>query len=148
MSEIIAIRPVPVPVSARATSVESGLGVQAGSILIDLGSDPPESLLVPSRTLPDGWGLMRDPAQLADTELSDAGWYLFFLAGEIEVTVVRLDRLEAMRVAMNRVVRKVKSQKCNSFEVARVTESSFLGIPRVSVYGHVRNLQKGRLLFG
>jgi hypothetical protein len=148
MSEVITNTPMPVTLRAGAAGVESGLAVQAGSILIDLGVDPPKSLLVRSRSLPNGWGLIQDPAYMVDAELSDAGWNLFYLAGEIKVGVAGFDRSHALQAALNRVIRKVKSQKCNSFQVARITESSFLGISRVGIYGHVRHLQKGRLLLG
>lgn len=148
MSQLTAAAPLPVPVRAGAAGIETGLAVQSGSILIELSADPPKSLLVRSRSVPSGWGLIQDPAYLFDTGLREAGWNLFFLAGEIKATVVGFDPSAALQAALNRVIRKVQSHKCNSFEVARVTQSSFLGLSRVSVYGHVRHLQKGRLLFG
>lgn len=146
MRDLTAAAPTPFP--ASLAGVESGFAVQAGSILVDLNAGPPKSLLLGNQSLPSGWGLIEDPSCVTGKEMTDAGWNLFFLAGEIKATVFGMNRSDAVRAALNRLIRKVKSEKCNSFEVARVSESSFLGISRVSIYGHLRHLQKGRLLFG
>jgi hypothetical protein len=148
MSQVTAARPLPLPVRAGAAGIKDGFAVQASSILFDLGSDPQKSLPIKSRSLPSGWGLIQDPECVADPGFVDAGWNWFFLAGEMTVTAVGFDRSNALQAALSRLLRRVKAQKCNSFEVARVIESSFLGIPQVGVCGHVRHLQKGRLLFG
>jgi len=73
---------------------------------------------------------------------------LFFMAGEIKTTVFGFDRQHALRAALERLIAVVKSQHCNSIEITRVTDKSFLKVPYVTVSAHARHLQKGQLFSG
>ena len=48
-----------------------------------------------------------------------------------------------VRTALNRLIARVKLQKCNCLEIDEVAAKSFLGMPYVSVSGHSRHIQKG-----
>ena len=67
------------------------------------------------------------------------------MAGEIKATVFGFDKPKALGAAVKRLITDVKSQHCNSIEIARVTDRSFLGVPYVTVFAHPRHLQKGVL---
>ncbi len=102
-------------------------------------------------TLWFGWPI--PPAVKADRStfekaVHEAGWTLFFMAGEIRVTVFGFDRQKALRGALNRLITDVTSQHCNSIEITRVMSRSLLRVPYVSVSAHPRHLQKGIRLFG
>jgi len=51
---------------------------------------------------------------------------------------------KTLRSALKRLVAMVKSQSCNSIEITQVKQKSFLKLPYVSVWAHVRHLQKGQ----
>ena len=70
------------------------------------------------------------------------------MAGEIKTTVFGFDRQKALRAALKRLIAEVKSQHCNSIEITRVVDKSFLSVPYVSVSAHPRHLQKGMLFSG
>ena len=70
------------------------------------------------------------------------------MAGEIKATVFGFDRQNALRAALKRLITDVKSQHCNSIEITRVVDKSFLRVPYVSVFAHARHLQKGMLFSG
>ena len=70
------------------------------------------------------------------------------MAGEIKTTVFGFDRQKAVRAALKRLIAEVKSQHCNSIEITRVVDKSFLSVPYVSVSAHLRHLQKGLVFLG
>ena len=78
-----------------------------------------------------------------EKEIKDAGWTLFFMAGEIKATVFGFNQQRTLRTALKRLLTMVKSQGCNSIEITHVTEKSFLKAPYLTVQAHVRHLQKG-----
>jgi len=78
-----------------------------------------------------------------EQQIQEAGWTFFFMAGEIKATVFWFDRQRTLRTALQRLIAKVKTQNCNSIEIAQVTGDSFLYVPYVSVFAHPRHLQKG-----
>ena len=53
----------------------------AGSILIEEGTQLPDSVLLESESYSSGWAALRNPRSL-DPEIK--GWTFFFMAGEIK----------------------------------------------------------------
>jgi hypothetical protein len=88
----------------------------------------------------DGYGL--------DRKIREAGWHFFYFAGENKVTVSGRECEQTMRKAIEHILAGLKSEKTNSFEITRVTLSSFLGIPFTNVFFHMRNVQKSMFLLG
>ena len=107
------------------------------------GAHLPPSLLLQSPSDSNGWAAVQDDGPTFEKAVQKAGWTLFFMAGEIEATVLGFDREKAVRAAFKRLIANVTSQHCNSIEITRVTGTSFLGVPYVSVSAHARHLQKG-----
>jgi hypothetical protein len=124
------------------------MSFETGSILLADGAAAPESLHLRSDSLLGGWGLIANARSTVDKDMTDAGWTLFFVAGGIKATVFGFDEQKTVPAALKRLAGMVKDLKCNSFEIAQVTHSLFMGISRVTLSGHARHLQKGSLLFG
>ena len=112
------------------------------------GADLPPSLLLQSQPDSNGWAAVKDDRSTFEKAVQKAGWTLFFMAGEIEATVLGFDREKALRAAFRRLIANVTSQHCNSIEITRVTGRSFLGVPYVNVSAHPRHLQKGVCFLG
>jgi hypothetical protein len=122
--------------------------ITAGNILVREATNLPRSLLVESDSDSNGWAAVKDNPSTFEKTVEEAGWTFFFMAGEIKTAVFGFDKQKALRTALKRLIRDVKSQRCNSIEITRVVDKSFLGIPYVSVFAHARHLQKGRLFSG
>ena len=122
--------------------------ITAGSILVEEGTHLPKSLLLQSEPNSDGWVVVKDARSTFEKTIQEAGWTFFFMAGVIKTTVLGFDKQKAVRVALKRLIADVKSQHCNSIEITRVTDKSFLKVPYVSVSAHPRHLQKGIVFSG
>jgi hypothetical protein len=145
---------VPAPTSlefeAGLFSAPSGTAqeIREGIILIESDARRPVSLLLRSASFLNGWDVVGNDRSILEKEMKDAGWVLFFMAGEIKATVFGFDEQKALPAALKRLAGKVKAQNCNSFEIMNITRSSFLGTSRVSVSAHARHLQTGLVCFG
>ena len=117
--------------------------IAAGSILIQEGTYLPNSRPLRTRSDGSGWAAVEDSRSVFEKAVRAAGWTFFFMAGEIKTTVFGFDRQKTLRAALQRLIRNVKSQNCNSIEITQVTGRSFLKLPYVSVSAHPRHLQKG-----
>ena len=117
--------------------------IKAGSIWVMNGADLLPSLLLQSQPDSNGWAAVKDDRSTFEKAVQKAGWTLFFMAGEIDATVLGFDKEKALRAAFRRLIANVTSQHCNGIEITRVTSRSFLGVPYVKVSAHARHLQKG-----
>jgi hypothetical protein len=117
--------------------------ITAGSILIQEGTQLPNSRPLQRESPSSGWAAVKDSRSAFEKEVREAGWTFFFMAGEIKATVFGFDRQKTLRAALKRLIKNVKSQNCNSIEITQVTGKSFLKLPYVRVSAHPRHLQKG-----
>jgi hypothetical protein len=122
--------------------------IAAGSVFIDEGAQLPNSVLLQREPHSSGWAKVTNVRSAFGKEIPDAGWTIFFMAGEIKTTVFGFDRERALGIALSRLIANVKGEKCNCIEITQVTGNSFLKIPYVSVSAHPRHLQKGRAFAG
>src|SRR6266852_1266263 len=122
--------------------------ITAGSILVEESTHLPKSLLLQSESGSNGWAAVKDVRATFEKAIQQTGWTFFFMAGEIKTTVFGFDRQKALRAALKRLIAEVKSQHCNSIEITRVVDKSFLSVPYVSVSAHPRHLQKGMVFSG
>jgi hypothetical protein len=120
----------------------------AGSILIEEGTHLPDSVLLQGESYSSGWAAVQNTRASLDQDIKEAGWTFFFMAGEIKSTVFGFDRQKTLGAALKRLIASVKLNKCNSFEITRVTSKSFLTVPYVSITAHRRHLQKGLVFCG
>ena len=121
--------------------------ITAGSIFIERGIHLSNSLVYEDGFDVSGWASLKGARSTFEKKLQEAGWTLFFMAGEIKATAVGSDP-EALRTALKRLIVKVKSQHCNGLEVTQVTRRSFLGVPYASISAHPRHLQRGSVFAG
>jgi len=117
--------------------------IKPGSIWVRDRAHVPDSLLLQSESDSNGWTAVRDDRHTFERAVQKTGWTLFFMAGEIDATVLGFDKEKALRAAFRRLIANVTSQHCNGIEITRVTSRSFLGVPYVKVSAHARHLQKG-----
>ena len=122
--------------------------ITAGSILVEEGTYLPKSLRHQSESDSNGWAAVKDARSTFVTTIQEEGWTFFFMAGEIKATAFGFDRQKALRAALKRLIAEVRSQRCNSIEITRVMDKSFLKMPYVSVSAHPRHLQQGVLFSG
>jgi len=122
--------------------------ITAGSILVEEGTHLPNTFLFQSEPHSNGWAAVKDSRSTFEKTIREAGWTFFFMAGEIKATVFGFDRQKALGTALKRLTTDVKSQHCNSIEITRVMDRSFLRMPYVSVSAHPRHLQRGILFSG
>jgi hypothetical protein len=117
--------------------------ITTGSVLVQEGTRLPKSVSLHCDSRWNGWAAVRGPLLAFEKTIEDEGWTFFFMAGEIKVTAFGSDREKALRLALKRLVKHVKAQRCNSIEITRVADKSFLRAPYVSVSAHTRHLQMG-----
>ncbi len=122
--------------------------ITAGNILVQEGTKLPKSLLLQSESNSNGWAAVKDARSTFEKAVQEAGWTFFFMAGEIKANVFGFDRQKARRAALKRLIADAKSQHCNSIEITRVVDKSFLRVPYVSISAHPRHLQKGMCFSG
>jgi hypothetical protein len=122
--------------------------VAAGDILIEGGTYLPKSLTAPGESSVPGWSEVKSDRPTFEKEIKDAGWTLFFMAGEIEATVFGSDKQRTLGTALRRLTAMVKSQNCNSIEISEVAEKSFLKVPYLRVCAHARHLQQSLIFSG
>jgi hypothetical protein len=122
--------------------------ITAGDLLVQEGINVPRSLRLPTEPHSTGWATVNGTPAAFEKTIHEEGWTLFFMAGEIKTTVFGFNRQHVLRAALDRLITIVKSQHCNSIEITRVTDKSFLKVPYVSVTAHARHLQKGQVFSG
>jgi len=122
--------------------------IAAGDILLERGAYLPDSLAAPGESSLPGWSAVQGGRPEFEKEIKQAGWTLFFMAGEIQTSVFGFDRQRTAQTALKRLSTIVKSQSCNCIEITDVTEKSFLKLPYVRVRAHARHLQPSLVFAG
>jgi hypothetical protein len=122
--------------------------VAAGDILLERGTYLPDSLTATGESSLPGWSAVQGGRPVFEKEIKQAGWNLFFMAGEIESSVFGFDRQRTAQTALKRLGTMVKSQNCNCIEITDVTQKSFLMLPYIRVRAHARHLQPGLVFSG
>jgi len=139
----LAGRPATLPFVGRSPQEP----ISAGGVFIEKTNRLPESLIFQNGSDVAGWAALDGARSTFEKTLQEAGWTLFFMAGEVKVTVLGSGP-EALRTAIERLIVKVKSDKCNALEITQVTKRHFLGVPYVSLSAHPRHLQMGLVFSG
>lgn len=121
--------------------------ITAGSIFIEKSAHLPNSVVYENGSDVTGWAMLKGPQSTFEKKLGEAGWTLFFMAGEIKVTALGSDP-ETLRTALKRLIANVKSQQCNGLEISQVARHRLLGVPYLRVTAHPRHLQRGLVFAG
>ena len=83
-----------------------------------------------------------------EKELLAGGWTFFYMANAVSAISFGFNRAHMTRMAVQRLIAKVREQRCNSLEIGDVSSHSFLWMPYVRVSGHARHIQKGMIFSG
>jgi len=121
--------------------MNSALSFETGTTFLQAGTPMPGSLVLRYGSFMDGWGVVDNPQSMAGKEMKDAGWHFSFLAGEMKATAFGFDGAKALASGLKRLAEMAKTIRCNSFEISHVTHMLVLGISKVSVSAHARNLR-------
>jgi hypothetical protein len=78
-----------------------------------------------------------------DRKIREAGWKLFFMAGELKTLVPAWGGQKTLGRGVRRLLAQSRSENFNCLEVTNILRKRFLGIPYVSVAGHSRHIQLG-----
>jgi hypothetical protein len=78
-----------------------------------------------------------------DRKIRDAGWKLFFMAGELKTLVPAWGGQKTLGRGVKRLLAQSRSEHFNCLEVTNILRKRFLGIPYVSIAGHSRHIQLG-----
>ena len=125
--------------------------IKTGTVLIREGALLPGALRFESESCVPGWKLLKHlNGYTLDRKIREAGWTLFFQAGEIKSTVFGIDGQQMARRAIERILRDPKAEKFNSLEIARVTSvgsERFPGVRFLTVAANLRHIQESLFLF-
>ena len=119
----------------------------AGTIFIKEGTALPKSLRIESEPYSKGWRLITELGGCdLDRTAGEAGWTLFFMAGEVNATVFGSD----FKGSAGRAVRKLmmKMNGFNCLEITQVAAGRAFGLPSVTASGHARHIQESMFLVG
>ena len=120
---------------------------KAGTVFIKEGTALPESLRIESEPYSKGWRLITELGGCdLDRTVSAVGWTLFFMAGEVNATVLGSD----FKGSAGRAVRKLmmKMNGFNCLEITQVAAGRAFGLPSVTAFGHARHIQQSMFLVG
>ena len=122
-----------------------------GTILVDETAARPQCLeLADSTHYATSW-VPVTPAhafQEFERELRASGWTFFHMANVVSAISFGFDRTHMTQLAVQRLIEKVREQRCNCLEVDDLTLHSFLGVPYVRVSAHPRHIQQGMVFSG
>jgi hypothetical protein len=122
--------------------------IKMGTILIEGSALLPDSLRFESEPYWKGWRLVHNLDGYAlERKICEAGWNFFYMAGEINASVIGFDVGKATDSAVKRVLAKLKTEKFNSLEITDVAAERFLGLRYVTVSAHPRHIQESMYLF-
>lgn len=123
------------------------IDIEAGSLLLRAGLQGPNTLRISTSSYSKQWdavvgqnGFVLERAVLA------AGWHFMCLAGAVRAMAFGRSEGKNARLAVDRVLAKIRKQDFNAAEVVEISTKHFLGIPYLSVSANARHLQPGNTL--
>lgn len=122
--------------------------IQSGTLLIKRGTVVPESITFESRPCLKGWIIVQGlSASGLDRKLNEVGWNLIYLGTEISASAWGQDEAKAALKAVRRLLKRKDANHFNSLHITEIYVRRWLGVPRVRVVAHWRQMQKGPVLF-
>ncbi len=123
--------------------------IEVGTILMEDRPAITQSLGLDGESFSRGWSVLNTVGASAfELKVGAAGWRFFFLAGEVKATVFGPPGALNTQRALLGILSKVREQNFNCFEVTKIAEGHFLGIPYTTVGGNSRHVQKAWILQG
>jgi hypothetical protein len=122
--------------------------IQNGTLLIKQNTVVPESITFESRPCLKGWNIVQGlSASGLDRRLNEVGWNLVYLGTEISASAWGWDEAKATLKAVRRLLRRKDANNFNCLHITETYVRRWLGVARVCVVAHWRQMQKGPVLF-
>ena len=120
--------------------------IVAGLVFIsDATTRPPSCELEKLASVP-GWSCVTNYSGTElGREIESAGWTFFYMAGDIRSTSFGRDDTARTERSLRRLLKGVALGRCNCLQITDIQRRSFRGMPYVSLIGHARHIQRGRL---
>jgi hypothetical protein len=114
-----------------------------GVIFIREGTILPPMLSVTTEAFMPNWRIVtsHDRSALARS-IEGCDWYFFYLAGDIQATVLGGNTRRVLRKAVKAILTKRADDKLNSLEITAMVSRRFLGIPFTTFTAHSRQIQQ------
>jgi hypothetical protein len=114
-----------------------------GIIFIRDGTTFPPTLSVMTDAFIPNWRIVtsHNRATLARS-IEGCDWYFFYLAGDIQATVVGGNTRNALRKALKNILTKYGDGQLNSIEITSIVSRRYLGIPFTTFTAHSRQIQQ------
>ena len=116
-------------------------------MLILDGIQMPEAFAVETRPSAASWSfLLHTTSVLLNQALENAGWTLFYMAGEIRARSFGFDNGSRTERTLGSLVAAVNRERFNCLEVVAITRGSSFGLPFTRIVAHARHIQRSCLL--
>ena len=114
-----------------------------GFIFIRDGTILPPMLSVTTEAFMPNWRIVtsHDRSALARS-IEGCDWYFFYLAGDIQATVLGGNTRRVLRKAVKAVLIKRGNDDFNSLEITAIVSRRFVGIPYTTFTAHSRQIQQ------
>ena len=114
-----------------------------GIIFIRDGTILPPMLSVTTDAFLPNWRIVtsHDRSALARS-VEGCGWYFFYLAGDIQATILGGNTRRVLRNAVKALLAKRADDTLNSIEITAIVSRRFLGIPVTTFTAHSRQIQQ------
>lgn len=123
------------------------IDIEVGSLMLRTGVLQPDALRISTTSYSKQWDVVVGQDGFAlERAVRAAGWHFMFVAGVVRAMAFGRSEGKNARLAVDRVLAKIRMQDFNAAEVAEISTKHFLGIPYLSVSAHARHLQQGNTL--
>ena len=114
-----------------------------GIIFIRDGTILPPILSVTTDAFLPNWRIVtsHNRSTLARS-IEGCDWYFFYLAGDIQATVLGGNTRRALRKALKAILTKHGNDQLNSIDITAIVSRHFLGIPFTTFTAHSRQIQQ------
>jgi hypothetical protein len=114
-----------------------------GIIFIRDGTTLPPILSVTTDAFIPNWRIVTSPnrSTLA-RNIEGCDWYFFYLAGDIQTTVLGGDTRRVLRKALKAILAKLGNDRLNSIEITAIVSRRLLGVPFTTFTAHSRQIQQ------
>lgn len=120
--------------------------IQNGAMMVREGFLMPERAQIESHSYSKRWRTMMGKNHFtAERNLSDAGFHLFFLAGELKVVEPGWGA-SAIRRGIKRLLARGEKSDFNCMEISQISPARFLGVPYVAIRGYRFHIQESPML--
>lgn len=114
-----------------------------GIIFIRDGTILPPSLSVTTDAFIPNWRIVTSHNRSTLTRsIEGCDWYFFYLAGDIQVTVLGGNTRRVLRKALTAILTKHGNDQLNSIEITSIVSKRVLGIPFTTFTAHSRQIQQ------